>query len=105
MVREVVKRPILTEKATLLAEKGVYTFEVLHDANKIEIAQSVRNRFGVEVAKVQTSWLPAKRKSQQTRKGLMQGQKAAIKKATVHLKKGFTIDLFAPLDAKESGSL
>jgi len=105
MSREVLKRPFLTEKATLMAEKGIYTFEVIPSANKLEIAQSVKARFGVEVAKVQTGWLPAKSKSQQTRKGLMKGEKPARKKATVHLKKGFTIDLFAPAEVKEAGAL
>jgi len=105
MKREVLKRPFLTEKATLMAEKGIYTFEVIASANKLEIAESVKSRFGVEVDKVQTGWLPAKRKTQQTRKTLMKGEQPARKKAIVHLKKGFSIDLFAPTEVKDSAAL
>ncbi len=102
MTKEILKRPFLTEKATLMAEKGIYTFEVIASANKLEIADSVAKRFGVVVTKVQTGWLPAKKKSQQTRKGIMKGQQAARKKAIVTLKKGDSIDLFAPVEAKEA---
>jgi large subunit ribosomal protein L23 len=105
MIKEVLKRPFLTEKATLMAEKGIYTFEVIPSANKLEIAHAVKARFGVEVAKVQTGWLPSKTKSQQTKKGIMKGEKPARKKATVHLKKGYSIDLFAPVEAKEASAL
>jgi large subunit ribosomal protein L23 len=100
MAKEVVKRPLLTEKASLLAEKGIYSFEVIPTANKIEIAQAIRSRFGVEVEKVQTSWIKAKSKSQMTRKGVWRGEKQARKKAIVHLKTGHTIDLFAPLETQ-----
>ena len=34
---DIIKRPIITEKSALLAEKAVYTFEVAKDANKVEI--------------------------------------------------------------------
>ena len=105
MVKEVVKRPLLTEKATLQAEKRIYSFEVIPSANKIEIAQSIKARFGVEVDKVQTSWIKAKRKVQMTKKGMMRGEKARRKKAIVHLKPGFEIDLFAPIDTKDKNSL
>src|SRR5437868_12549940 len=98
MVREVVKRPLLTEKATLMAEKGIYTFEVTSTSNKIEIAQAIAARFGVEVDKVQTSWIKAKSKQTMTRKGVWKGAKQARKKAIVHLKKGHTIDLFSPME-------
>ena len=105
MKKEVLKRPLLTEKATLMAEKGIYAFEVTPSANKLEIARSVKERFGVEVKSVQTLWTKVKRKSQFTKKGLLKGQKSARKKAIVHLKPGHTIDVFAPLETKEKGSL
>jgi len=105
MIKEVLKRPFLTEKATLMAEKGIYTFEVTSSANKLEIAAAVQARFHVDVEKVNTGWLPAKQKSQQTKKGIMKGEQAARKKAIVHLKKGQSIDLFSPAEAKEANSL
>lgn len=100
MVKQIIKRPLLTEKATIQAESGVYAFEVAPDANKIEIAQAVARRFGVDVDSVRTSWIKAKRKLQMTRKGVRRGEKSARKKAVVQLKKGQTIDLFAPIDMK-----
>jgi len=105
MAREVLKRPLLTEKATLQAEKGIYHFEVVPTANKIEIAQAVARRFNVKVDSVQTSWQKAKYKSQFTRKGLLQGKKSGFKKAMVHLKPGETIDIFVPLDTKAAGEI
>lgn len=105
MNREIIKRPLLTEKATLQAEKGIYNFEVVPTANKIEIAQAVKNMFGVDVASVQTSWRKAKYRTQFTRKGAQTGKKGGFKKAIVHLKPGNTIDVFAPLETKDRGSL
>lgn len=104
MAREVLKRPLLTEKATLQAEKGIYHFEVLPDTNKIEIAQAVTARFGVAVQSVQTSWRKDKHKTQFTRKGVRRGIKGGYKKAIVHLKPGHTIDVFA-VDQKDKGAL
>ena len=60
MQKQVIKRPLLTEKATILNEAGVYTFEVVPTANKIEIAQAIKSRFGVDVSSVRTSWIKAK---------------------------------------------
>jgi len=105
MKREILRRPLLTEKATLQAEKGIYSFEVTPEANKIEIAKAVESRFGVTVLSVNTSWGHAKEKSQFTRKGLLRGSKTAMKKAVVTLKKGDEIDVFAPAEAKEAGAL
>ena len=105
MHKEILKRPLLTEKATLQAEKGIYSFEVIPSANKIEIATAVKARFGVDVASVQTSWRKAKYRTQFTRKGAQTGKKGGFKKAIVHLKPGHTIDVFAPMDNKDKGAL
>lgn len=102
MQKQVIKRPLLTEKATILNEAGTYTFEVTPGANKIEIAQAVASRFGVDVTSVRTSWIKAKAKVQMTRKGVRRGKKAERKKAIVQLKAGQSIDLFAPMENKES---
>ena len=105
MAREVLKRPLLTEKATLQAEKGVYHFEVVPDTNKIEVADAVRRRFGVTVKSVRMSWQKPKHKTQFTRKGPRYGVKTGYKKAIVHLAPGNTIDVFTPLEAKDKGAL
>lgn len=94
----VIRRPLLTEKATLASEKGIYSFEVTPNANKIEIAKSIESQFGVQVEEVRTMWMPQRTKSQFTRKGVVKGSKSRRKKAVVALKPGFTIDVFTPMD-------
>ena len=87
------------------AEKGIYHFEVEPETNKIEVAQAVAGRFGVAVDSVRMSWQKDKYKTQFTRKGPRNGIKAGYKKAIVQLKKGQTIDVFAPMDSKDKGAL
>lgn len=105
MAREVLKRPLLTEKATMQAEKGIYHFEVRPETNKIEVAAAIRSRFGVNVKSVRIAWQKEKHKTQFTRKGARHGVKTGFKKAIVHLQPGHTIDVFAPMETKEKGAL
>jgi len=90
----VLKRPIVTEKMTLLQEKGHYAFEVRVDANKIEIARAVEKKFGVTVLNVRTVRSKGKAKSQLTRKGRFSGRTSSWKKAIVRLKEGEKIEFF-----------
>lgn len=99
----VIRKPLLTEKATLASEKGIYSFEVTPTANKIEIAKHIEKQFNVQVAEVRTMWMPERTKSQFTRKGVVKGSKSRRKKAVVALKPGFTIDVFTPMDVKTEG--
>lgn len=92
---EIIKRPLLTEKAMRLTEIGQYVFEVDPRANKIEIKQAIQEMFEVDVKSVRTLRLKGKRKLRMTRKGLMRGQTKTIKKAYVTLKEGQTIDFVA----------
>jgi large subunit ribosomal protein L23 len=101
----ILRKPLLTEKATLLGEKGIYTFEVDASANKIQIGTAVEKQFDVKVAQVKTLWMPLRKKSQFTRKGVLRGAKSRRKKAVVTLMPGQTIDLFTPMDAKEKSEL
>ena len=105
MTRTILHKPLLTEKATMLAEKGIYAFEVSPDANKIQIAAAVKAQFNVDVSSVRTMWMPLRRKSQFTRKGVLRGTKSRRKKAIVELKAGQTIDVFTPMDAKADTGL
>lgn len=90
----VLKRPIVTEKMTALQERGQYAFEVQIDANKIEIARAVEQKFGVTVLQVRTVRSKGKAKSQLTRRGRFSGRTAAWKKAIVRLKEGDKIEFF-----------
>ncbi len=79
---DIIRRPIITEKASILTEQNVVTFEVDGDANKIEIAHAVERIFsGAKVKKVNTLWVPAKRK----RYGKHFGYTSKWKKAYVTL--------------------
>jgi large subunit ribosomal protein L23 len=90
----ILKRPIVTEKMTLLQEKGQYAFEVEPSANKIEIARAVEKKFNVTVVDVRTIRHKGKTKSQMTRKGRFAGHRPAWKKAIVRLKEGEKIQFF-----------
>lgn len=92
-MNNVLVRPLLTEKLTDLQEKkNQFSFEVVRAANKIEIKKAVETKYGVSVVAVNTSFKAGKSKVQFTKKGIMSGKKADIKKAIVTLKSGDIID-------------
>ena len=77
---EIIKKPIITEKSMMATTMGQYTFEVLEDATKVEIAQAVELAFpGRKVKKVQTVYMP----SHEKRMGLKFGRTDSSKKAIV----------------------
>jgi large subunit ribosomal protein L23 len=89
--RRILKRPLLTEKATILREMAnEYHFEVAIDANRIEIKDAVESRFDVKVKGVRTVKVRGKNK----RMGAFEGRRANWKKAYVTLVEGSTIDLY-----------
>jgi large subunit ribosomal protein L23 len=89
---QVIRRPIiLTEKATLLREKGnQVVFEVARDANKVQIRDAVQRLFKVSVTGVNTMILRGKDRRMGKGRGKMQNWKKAI----VTLKEGDSIDFF-----------
>jgi len=87
---QIIRRPIVTEKTTKLAEKNQYTFEVDRNANKIEIKQAVEALFNVKVVSVNVINELAKAK----RVGQHSGFKPAVSKAIVTLAEGFKIDVY-----------
>lgn len=82
-------RPHITEKATALAERGQYVFEVVRHATKGQVAEAVRGRYGVTVTGVRMIRIPSKR----IRAGRYRGTKPGYRKAIVHLKEGQKIDI------------
>jgi len=88
--QQIVKYPIITDKATRLLENNQYTFVVDRLANKISIKSSIESLFNVKVTKINTSHLPRKQK----RIGKYIGWKAQYKKAIVTLAEGDVINLF-----------
>jgi large subunit ribosomal protein L23 len=89
---DVIRRPIISEKSTILSEElNQYVFEVAPDANKVQIKEAVEVIFDKKVKKVNTVILPAKR-GRRGRKYYMRSQQ--YKKAIVTLFPGDTIELF-----------
>lgn len=88
--REVVVRPLMTEKSMRLKdERNSVTFEVVPDANKVEIRHAVETIFNVKVRAVRTSTVEGKLK----RMGRHQGRRPSWKKAVVTLAPGHKIEL------------
>ena len=88
--REIIIRPLITEKSTTLMAEGKYVFEVAKAANKIEIAKAVSEIFKVKVADVNTINVEGKKK----RMGRFVGKRSDFKKAIVKLAAGETIEYF-----------
>ena len=90
--RDVILRPVVSEKSYALMETGVYTFVVAPAANRTEIRQAVEKIFGVRVTKVNTLNRRGKRK--RNRRSFSFGSRADTKRAIVTLQPGDRIDLF-----------
>ena len=88
--REIIIRPLITEKSTTLMAEGKYVFEVAKAANKIEIAKAVSEIFKVKVADVNTINVEGKKK----RMGRFVGKRSDFKKAIVKLAAVETIEFF-----------
>ena len=86
---DVIRRPIITEKATLASEANAVVFEVAMDANKPEIKEAVESLFGVKVKAVNTTISKGKTK----RFRGIRGRRKDVKKAYVTLEEGNTIDV------------
>ncbi len=90
-VYEVVRRPIISEKSTALAElAGRYVFEVALQANKQEIRDAVQRLFSVKVREVRTMIMHGKVK----RVGRFESKRPNWKKALVTLAEGQKIEFF-----------
>lgn len=94
MAKDILIRPIITEKSDKATNAGVYTFVVDKKANKLEVAKAVEAMFNVSVSGVNTAVIPGKTKTRSTRSGMVKGMKPAYKKAFVTLQEGDSIDLF-----------
>ena len=87
---DVIRRPLITEKATRALELNQYTFEVDHRAAKPDIKAAVEKIFDVKVIGVSTMNPPRRTR----RVGRFAGKRAQVKKAVVRLAEGNTIQLF-----------
>ncbi|HPT88783.1 MAG TPA: 50S ribosomal protein L23 [Bacilli bacterium] len=87
---DIIRRPLITEKTTNLAEKGKYTFEVMPGTNKVEIKKAIEEIFNVNVVSVNI--VNVRRKSRKV--GKYSGFRPAVRKAIVTLEAGQTLDVF-----------
>jgi large subunit ribosomal protein L23 len=87
---EIVKRPLITEKATRMKEQNRYAFEVAREANKRQIKDAVEAAFKVNVVKVNVMSVPGKMR----RIGRRQALTPSWKKAVVTLGPGQKIEFF-----------
>jgi large subunit ribosomal protein L23 len=85
---QIIRAPVITEKATMLSESGQFVFRVALDANKREIKAAVEGLFGVTVLAVNTLVLKGKTKRFRGRPGT----RSDVKKAFVKLAAGQSID-------------
>jgi large subunit ribosomal protein L23 len=87
---QIIKYPIITDKATRLLENNQYSFVVDRYSDKVSIKSAIENLFNVKVVKINTCLLPRKKK----RVGKFIGWKSQYKKAIVTLSEGDVINLF-----------
>jgi large subunit ribosomal protein L23 len=88
--RNVIIKPIVSEKSYALLAANKYTFRVHPDAHKTQIRQAVEEIFGVRVTDVRTMSVKSKPK----RRGYTSGRTRAWKKAVVQLHEDDAIELF-----------
>ncbi len=93
---EILKKPILTEKATGITEKlNRYAFQVDPKANKLQIKDAIQKMYGVTIEAVNTLVVSGKVKSRGTKAGVVSGRTPKYKKAIVTLKEGEVIDFYS----------
>ncbi|WP_138432209.1 50S ribosomal protein L23 [Fodinibius saliphilus] len=96
-MKEVLQKPLITEKLTRLQEEGKYAFQVDKYASKTDIKRAILDRYpDVEVGKINTMIMPSKPKGRFTASGYVEGRKKVWKKAIVTLKEG-EIDFFSEI--------
>lgn len=88
--RDVILRPVVSEKSYALIEENSYTFLVHPDASKVQIRQAVEEIWGVDVVKVNTSNRRGKVKASR----LGRGRRNNTRRAIVKLAEGDKIELF-----------
>ncbi|MCH9650281.1 MAG: 50S ribosomal protein L23 [Deltaproteobacteria bacterium] len=82
--QDVIRRPLITEKATVFGESGIFAFEVARDANKIQVKKAVESQFKRRVKEVRVVRMHGKTR----RQGRFVGRRPDWKKAYVRLVDG-----------------
>jgi large subunit ribosomal protein L23 len=92
--RDVILRPVVSEKSYSLLDANTYTFIVHPDANKTEIKEAVQSIFSVRVTNVNTLYRKGKRKRTRRASGVILGVRKTTKRALVTLHPDDKIEIF-----------
>ena len=93
-MRNILIRPLVTEKSSSLNEVGKYGFIVDETANKVEIKNAVESMYGVSVESVNTMRYAGKRKVRYTKSKILTGNTPSFKKAVITVAEGEVIDFY-----------
>tara|TARA_A100001035_G_scaffold99379_1_gene77864 strand:+ start:566 stop:856 length:291 start_codon:yes stop_codon:yes gene_type:complete len=92
----IVKKPVVSEKMTDLAEKlNRYAFVVDLKANKVQIKNEIEKLYDVKVHSVKTMICIGKKRVRGTKSGMIKGKTSKYKKAIIKLLEGETIDIYS----------
>ena len=92
--REIIRRPVITEKSNFMAsELNQYTFVVSNDATKAMVKEAIETIFDVDVKRVNIMKTPAKR-TVRARSRRLSVRKSGVKKAIITLVEGDSIPVF-----------
>ena len=96
MARDIIIKPVISEKADLLAAKsGKYTFIVDKSANKLQVISAFKVMFPeVTPLSVNTAISPGKTKTRNTKSGVLKGSTGSYKKAIITLSEGDELDIY-----------
>lgn len=84
-------KPLVSEKNSIAASRGIYVFMVRRSANKIEVAKAFRALYNVKPLSVRVMIAPEKKK----KRGRVVGVRGEWKKAVIRVPKGVKVDIFA----------
>jgi large subunit ribosomal protein L23 len=90
----ILKKPLVTDKMSLLKNKAIYGFIVKKEANKIEIKKVIENKYKVKIKKINTLIYYPKKKKKYINKKIFKGKTSYYKNVIVKLEKGNTIDFY-----------
>jgi large subunit ribosomal protein L23 len=94
-MKNILIKPLITEKVATLNEKGRYGFVVATKANKVEIKKAIEKLYGVKVEEINTMIARGKTKSKQSKSGVLSGRTNSYKKAIVKVAEGEVIDIYS----------
>lgn len=98
MSRDILVKPLVTEKTAKLTEKqNKFSFVVNKKSNKIEIKKAIEAMYGVTVTDVNTVIMPTKKRSRLTKRGVIEGKTRSVKKAYITIADNDTIDFYAEI--------